>query len=189
MTNYTVILDACVLYPAPLRSFLLYLAQTGLFRARWSEQIHDEWIRNLLANRPDLSEEKLSRTRELMNLHATDCLVENYEQLIEGIQLPDLNDRHVVAAAIKGQAESIITFNLRDFPDEQLEHLGLKAIHPDIFLTDMLDLDLAKVVMAAQQHRQSLKNPKLSPMDYLEAMQRQKLPSFISKLSKFETVL
>jgi len=60
MATYTVILDACVLYPAPLRSYLLYLAQTGLYRARWTNQIHDEWIRNVLKNRSDLTVEKIS---------------------------------------------------------------------------------------------------------------------------------
>ena len=63
MTNYTVLLDACVMYPAPLRSYLMYLANTGLFRARWSNQIHDEWITNLLVNNPTLTAERLIRTR------------------------------------------------------------------------------------------------------------------------------
>lgn len=78
--------------------------------------IHDEWIRNLIHNNPKVDPERLKRTRELMNAHAPNCLAEGYESLIEGLNLPDLDDRHVVAAAIKGQAESIITFNLKDFP-------------------------------------------------------------------------
>ncbi|MGL4930083.1 MAG: PIN domain-containing protein, partial [Plesiomonas sp.] len=130
MATYTVILDACVMYPAPLRSYLMYLANTGLFRARWTEQIHDEWIRNLLKNNPNLDIEKIERTKALMNSHVPDCLVEGYEPLIPGILLPDDDDRHVVAAAIKGQAESIITFNMKDFPANRLEALGLSAIHP-----------------------------------------------------------
>ena len=104
MTTYTVILDACVMYPAPLRSYLLYLAQTGLYRAKWTEQIHDEWTRNLLKKQPDIYEEKLQRTRELMNRHVPYCVVEGYEPFIAGIELPDQDDLHVVADAIKGQA-------------------------------------------------------------------------------------
>ena len=177
------------MYPAPLRSYLLYLAQTGLYRAKWTEQIHDEWIRNLLKDRPDLTAEKLQRTRELMNQHAPDCLVEHYEPFIDGLELPDKDDRHVVAAAIKGQAEGIITFNLKDFPDEVLMPMGLTAIHPDIFLCDMLELDPAKAVMAVQRHRRSLRNPSLSVNEYLDSLQRQRLPAFVSALRKFEAML
>lgn len=74
--------DACVLYPAPLRDLLMHLALTDLFRARWTDQIHDEWIRNLLENRPDLNFAQLTRTKELMNSHVRDCLVKDYERLI-----------------------------------------------------------------------------------------------------------
>ncbi|MEZ9426255.1 PIN domain-containing protein [Vibrio lentus] len=163
MASYTVILDACVMYPAPLRSYLMYLANTGLFRARWTEQIHDEWTRNLLKNRPELNAEQLQRTRQLMNANVPDCLIEGYESLIDGLTLPDVDDRHVVAAAIKGQAESIITFNLKDFPSCELEPLGLTAIHPDEFLCDMFELDSSACVKAAQQQRASLKRPPMKP--------------------------
>ncbi|MES9881867.1 MAG: PIN domain-containing protein [Sedimenticola sp.] len=117
--RYTVIFDACVLYPAPLRDFLLRLSTTGLFSAKWTDRIHDEWIRNLLESRPDL-EEKLSRTRELMNQAVPDSLVAGFESLIENLELPDADDRHVLAAAIRSGAQAIITFNLKDFPDDVL---------------------------------------------------------------------
>jgi hypothetical protein len=97
---FTALYDACVLYPAPLRDLLLQLALTDLFRAKWTEAIHDEWTRNLLANRPELKPELLARTRELMNAHVRDCLVEDYEPLVAGLTLPDPDDRHVLAAAI-----------------------------------------------------------------------------------------
>ena len=74
-SHYTVVYDACVMYPAPLRSFLMYLALTGIYRARWTEQIHDEWIRNLLHKRPDLDSEKLQRTRELMNANVPGSVI------------------------------------------------------------------------------------------------------------------
>tara|TARA_R110002050_G_scaffold297886_1_gene460001 strand:+ start:102 stop:389 length:288 start_codon:yes stop_codon:yes gene_type:complete len=88
MTSYTVILDACVIHPAPLRSYLTYLSNTGLFRARWTEQIHDECIRNLLKNNPDADPVRLERTKQLMNAHVLGCLVEGYEPLINGLTLP-----------------------------------------------------------------------------------------------------
>ncbi|CAK2899426.1 PIN domain-containing protein [Vibrio crassostreae] len=189
MASYTVILDACVMYPAPLRSYLMYLANTGLFRARWTEQIHDEWTRNLLKNRPELNAEQLQRTRQLMNANFPDCLIEGYESLIDGLTLPDVDDRHVVAAAIKGQAESIITFNLKDFPSCELEPLGLTAIHPDEFLCDMFELDSSACVKAAQQQRASLKRPPMSQDEFLACLQKQRLPSFISHLKSFKLML
>jgi predicted nucleic acid-binding protein len=189
MATYTVILDACVMYPAPLRSYLLYLAQTGLDRARWTEQIHDEWIRNLLKKQPGLPAEKLHKTRELMNRHAPDCVVEGYQQFVNGIELPDDDDRHVVAAAIKGQAEGIITFNLKDFPQQSLAPLGLTAIHPDVFLADMFELDPSRAIFAAQRQRNSLKNPPMTAEEYLDSLQRQKLPTLVSKLRQFEMIL
>jgi predicted nucleic acid-binding protein len=116
VADFTALYDAYVLYPAPLRDFLVRLAATGLFRARWTNRIHAEWIGNLLAQRSDLTRERLERTRDLMNEHILDCLVTNYEDLIEAIQLPDEDDRHVVAAAIRGRADVIVTFNRKDFP-------------------------------------------------------------------------
>lgn len=186
MTNYTVILDACVLYPAPIRSYLLYLAQTGLYRARWTEQIHDEWIRNLLVNNQQLDRKKLERTKELMNKHNPDCLVEGYEPLIESINLPDVDDRHVLAAAIRGQAEAIITYNLKDFPADKLSSFGISAIHPDEFLSDMFELNTGLAIQAAHRHRQGLKTPPFSVEDYLECLQKQKLPNFVSLLRKLK---
>ena len=78
----TVIFDACVLYPAPLRDFLMHLAITDLFRARWTDAIHDEWTRSVAESRPVLKPAQLQRTRDLMNAHVRDCLVTGYEELI-----------------------------------------------------------------------------------------------------------
>ena len=92
-----VLYDACVLYPAPLRDLLMRLALTDLFQARWTDQIHDEWTRNVLANRPELTAESLARCRRLMDEHVPDCLVTGYESLIPTLSLPDPDDRHVLA--------------------------------------------------------------------------------------------
>ena len=105
------------------------------------------------------------------------------------IELPDEDDRHVVAAAMKGQAESIITFNLKDFPLSKLESLGLSAIHPDEFLCDMFELNASACVKAAQQQRRSLKNPSMTAEEFLACLQKQKLPSFVSNLKSFQIIL
>lgn len=130
MASFTALFDANVLYPSELRNFLMHLALTGLFRAKWTAEIHEEWITALLKKRPDLSREKLERTRELMDKHAIDALVTGYEDLIPSLQLPDPNDRHVLAAAIRARADVIVTVNLRDFPSESLAPLAIEAAAP-----------------------------------------------------------
>ena len=134
MANYTVVYDACVLFPAPLRDLLMRLALVGLFRARWSAQIHEEWLRSLLEKRPELTRAQLERTRDLMNTSVLDSLVTGHEPLIEAIVLPDPDDRHVVAAAIRCGANAIVTYNLKDFPEAALQPLGIEAQHPDDFV-------------------------------------------------------
>jgi predicted nucleic acid-binding protein len=110
---YTVILDACVLYPAPLRDLLMSLAVEGLFRARWTHDIHDEWINSLRANRPDLGLEVLRSTRDLMIQAIPDSLITHHTKIVDCLALPDPDDRHVLAAAIAGHADAIVTFNLK----------------------------------------------------------------------------
>jgi hypothetical protein len=165
--------DACVLYPAPLRDLLMHLATTGLFRAKWTDAIHDEWIDSLLKERSDLHREQLERTRELMNAHVLDCLVTGYEPLIAAIVLPDPNDRHVLAAAIKSGSDMIVTFNLKHFPSSCLGPYGIEVTHPDDFVSYQLDQSPNIVCDAAKRHRESLKKPPKSVAEYLETLVRQ----------------
>ena len=159
MASFTALYDACVLYPAPLRDLLMHLAMSDLFRARWTDQIHDEWIASVLAKRPDLKRQQLERTRRLMNAHVLDCLVIGYKGLIERLHLPDPDDRHVLAAAIQSGADVIVTYNLDDFPSKVLKRHGIEAQHPDVFIKHLLDLDSAAVCAAARRQRQSLRHP------------------------------
>ncbi|MEJ2044578.1 MAG: PIN domain-containing protein [Reinekea sp.] len=118
--RFGVFFDANVFYPAPLRDVLMQLATTGLFKAWWSHQVHQEWIRNLAKNRTDLPEQKLWQIAEHMNRAVPDCLVENYEPFIDILELPDPDDRHVLAAATKSHSQVIVTNNLKDFPTAYL---------------------------------------------------------------------
>jgi hypothetical protein len=186
---FTVIYDACVLYPAPLRDFLMRLAMTDLYRARWSDMIHDEWIRNLLQQRPDLRPEDLERTRSLMNAHVRDCLVSGFEHLIPAVELPDADDSHVVAAAIHSGASLIVTFNLKDFPPAVLGRYNLAAQHPDDFIYDLLDLHAARMCEAAASHRRSLKNPPKSPDEYLDALLKQGLTQTVGALRAWKAAI
>lgn len=112
---FTALYDACVLYSAPVRDVLMHIALADLCAARWTNAIHEEWIRAVRENRPDLKREQLERTRDLMNVHARDALITNFEDLIPSLALPDPDDRHVLAAAIRGRADVIVTYNLRTF--------------------------------------------------------------------------
>ena len=174
--------DANVLYPSELRNFLMHLAITGLFRAKWSDAVHEEWISNLLKNRPDLTREKLERTRRLMNKATLDALVKGYEDLIPGLSLPDENDRHVLAAAIRGGAQVIVTMNLKDFPDEVLEQYEIEAQHPDEFVLQLIELAPESVLDAAETHRQSLQNPQKSIEEFLASLEAQGLPKSVAAL-------
>ncbi len=184
MAAYSVLYDACVLYPAPLRDLLLRLATVDLFRARWTDSILDECFRNLQRNRPDLVPEQLGRTRQLMNDHVLDALIVGYESLIPAIELADRDDRHVVAAAIRGGVDAIITYNLRDFPGPLLQQFGIEAQHPDDFIACQLDLSPARVVTALRDQRAALRRRPLTLDAFLDTLERQRLMQTVARLRR-----
>ncbi|MFN3648309.1 MAG: PIN domain-containing protein [Armatimonadota bacterium] len=182
MTHFTVLYDACVLYPAPLRDLLVRLAVTDLVRARWTDTIHEEWIRNVLEDRKDLTRAQLERTRQLMNANVRDCLITGFEDLIPALSLPDPNDRHVLAAAIRGRVEVIVTFNQSDFPPSVLTQYDIVAQHPDEFVVHLLDLAPSVVYGAIRRQRMGLKNPPLSAPELLLTLERQRLTQTVALL-------
>lgn len=184
----TVVFDACVLYPAPLRDFLMRLALTGAFQARWSERIHDEWTRNVLLKFAELTG-SLVRTRELMNAAVPDCLVEVDDAFVSRLVLPDPDDRHVLAVALQCKARVIVTFNLKDFPNNTLSVYGIEARHPDQFVDDLFDHDPAAVIEAAVKQRASLRKPLMSTETYLECLLRQGMTQTVKNLSGFRSLL
>ncbi|KXV10117.1 toxin-antitoxin system, toxin component, PIN family protein [Caballeronia megalochromosomata] len=188
-SRFIVIYDACVLYPAPLRDFLMWLGLSGEFRARWSTQIHEEWQRNLLKNRPDLTRAQVDRTAELMDLAIPDALVTGHEDLIAGLSLPDENDRHVLAAAIRSSASVIVTFNEKDFPKEVLSPFGIEARHPDAFVDELFDLAPAAVIHAAQQQRKQLRHPPMDAERFIEILLKQGLVQTCKALAMYRAIL
>lgn len=187
--TYTVVLDACVLYPATLRDLLLSLAYENVYRARWTHEIQDEWVRNVLIKRKDLDEEKLRRTQRLMVDAIDDCLIDGYQSLIESIVLPDPDDRHVLAAAIVGHADAIVTFNKKDFPDSVLSKYGIEVLHPDDFIMLQYDLDSIGVLEAAKAMRLRLKNPPKTVQEFLDTLEQQGLPQICQELKKAENLI
>ena len=188
-SSFTAVYDACVLYPAPLRDFLMWLALSGRFRARWTKEIHCEWKRNLLKNRTDLTMEQLDRTSDLMDRAIPEACVIDYEDLVTGLTLPDRDDRHVLAAAIRCGAGVIVTFNLKDFPDVLLAPFGIEAQHPDEFVENLFHLDPSAVVAAAQRQRQQLKNPVMDIDSFLNLLQRQGLSRSVQALASYRAIL
>lgn len=131
----------------------MWLAVNDLFIPKWSEQIHDEWMRNVLANRPDLKRSQLERTRQLMDQHAGDCLVVDFEKHIPDLELPDADDRHVLAASIESGSEAIVTWNLSDFPTEVVGEFNIEVITPDDFLLRLIESDKSLVIASMKEHR------------------------------------
>ncbi len=189
LSRYTVLIDACVLYAAPVRDLIVELAGRDLFRAKWTEAIQNEWVNALLNKRPELNAEKLWRTVELMNSNILDCMVTGHEDLIKSLKLPDPNDRHVLAAAIHANCDAIVTFNRRDFPEPVLEQYNIELLHPDDFLHFQFDLGDAQVITAVQRIRKRLKNPPLSAAEYLDRLELQGLPKIVAELRPYEQVL
>ncbi|MCB9680860.1 MAG: PIN domain-containing protein [Alphaproteobacteria bacterium] len=168
---FTVVYDANVLYPAPLRDLLVRVGMTGVVRVKWTDEILDEVFRNILANRPDLTMEQLARTRSLMNGAIRDVQVDGYQALVGALDLPDPGDRHVLAAAIQCGAQSIITHNLKDFPAERLAPHGVEAMSPDEFVLDLLDLAPGGVVRVLNEQQASLKRPPRTLEELMETLE------------------
>lgn len=189
MASFVAVYDACVLYPAPLRDLLLHLAVTDLFRARWTDRIHDEWVGSVLADRPDITAAQLARTRSLMDTAIPDAVVTGYEGLIDQVTLPDPNDRHVLAAAIRARAGVIVTYNIKDFPPDQLRPYGIEAQHPDEFVMHLLDLSPGTVYAAVRDQRQMLKNPPRSVAALLDTFLLLGLASTVAALEPMRELL
>jgi predicted nucleic acid-binding protein len=182
--TFTVVYDANVLYPNTLRDLLIRIAQSGAVLAKWTNAILDEMAAALRRNRPDIPAQKIGRLRELMNRAVRDCLVSGYEPLMEGLKLPDPDDRHVLAAAIKVGAQVIVTRNLKDFPAETLDRYDIEAQHPDEFLHHMMDLAPVAFVDAVRLQQANMANPPVSMNDLLALFERIGLAETVAELRR-----
>jgi hypothetical protein len=175
-TNFTVIYDANIFFGAFRRTVMMHLAQAGIFRARWTEDIHTEWMTRLKEQRPDLEIEKLQKTRGYIDSAVPDCLVRNYRAIAKGLELPDENDRHVLAAAIKAAAQVIVTCNVRDFPSEILKEYEIDAQHPDDFILYQKEENPSLVTEKLRRCRAEFKNPPCSVEEFIQRLRTSELP-------------
>lgn len=171
-TRINAVLDACVLYPAPIRDLLLSFAEVGLFKPFWSDKINDEWVRNLLKNRMDLSLAKLQSTVSAMNYAFPDANIEEDNTIIQYLVLPDPNDRHVLAVAIQSNSEIIVTENLKDFPKPLLSLHSITALTPDSFITSLIKQNKFLALSAFENLVKRLKNPPLNNLQVLETLHK-----------------
>jgi len=180
---FSVVYDACVLYPSSLRDLLIRTARAGIVRARWSDQILDEVFRNIIAKRPDLNPAALDRTRTLMNLALPGARVEEYESLVAGLTLPDDDDRHVPAAAIRVGAQAIVTFNLKDFPEAYLARFDIDPKHPDDFLMNCIDISSSTVMQMLTEQAGDCRNSPVTVPELFSALRNQGLVQSIARLN------
>lgn len=160
--RFTALLDACVLHPAPIADAMMSVHSAGLCTVKWTDRIDEEWISAVLRNRPDLTREKLTRRRDAMRDAVLDWEISatRYEALMPCLTLPDANDVHMLAAAISGHVECVVTANHRDFPSNVMSTYGLEVIHPDDFLVYQLDLDPIPALAAFKEMRRRLHAPR-----------------------------
>ncbi len=155
----------------------------------WSRRVHEEWMESLRRKRPDLPAEKLRRRYELMVTSFPEAMVEEHQELAALLELPDEGDRHVLAAAIGGCADAVVTFNMRDFPTGVLSEWDIEALHPDEFFISQFDLRHAEFLEAVKSVRARLCNPSLNVQDYLDVLTRNQLSGLAAVLKKFDKLI
>jgi predicted nucleic acid-binding protein len=181
--RYSALLDACVLHPMAMADALMSLASAGLYAAKWTRRIEAEWMTSIEERRPDLHG-RLDYRRDQMREAVPDWEVEAHawRPIAVGLALPDPNDVHVLAAALAGHADGIVTANLRDFPIDVVGPLGIEIIHPDQFIVAQWDLDQLAAVAAFKRMRARWKKPETNAEDFAGAMERGGLPATAQRL-------
>ena len=176
--------DACVLYPFHLRNVLVQCAVDGLVEARWTDDIHAEWIRNLAGSSPGTTLKRLEATRDLMKAVLPGADVAGYRGLIPGLSLPDPDDRHVLAAAIAGKASLIVTWNFKHFPTADLQSHGVAAISPDDFLVGLHSTFRNALIDSVKRARLNLRKTLPPVDDFINALKAQGLTAFSAILRR-----
>jgi predicted nucleic acid-binding protein len=183
--RFTAVLDACVLFPIATADALVSLAVAGLFAAKWTVAIEAEWLAVAERRHPGLAGRFTTR-RDAMRDAVLDWEVKaaGWKALAPCLELPDADDVHVLAAAIAGHADCIVTTNLKDFPASVLEVYGLIALHPDDFIVAQLDLDLYPALGAFKAMRARKRNPAYTAEEFAAAMERNGLVATAERLRR-----
>lgn len=180
MSGFPVVLDACVLLPMATCDLLLRIADAKEYRPLWSQNILDEVERNLQTNL-DLTAHQAQKRVDNMRKHFPDAEVLEYESLVPQM-CNHPKDRHVLAAAVRANADLIVTFNLKDFPQSALDPYDIGVVHPDDFLCDQFDLNPPKIKSIAEDIVEDMKNPQITHSDYLQGLRKVGLSDFAGVL-------
>lgn len=178
---FSAFLDTCVLYPAYLCDTLLRLAEVDSYRPLWSDDVLTELHRNLLDS--SVSPSSVDHRLAQMRRSFPDALTTGYEALVDGMT-NDPKDRHVLAAAVRANAEVIVTFNLRDFPEAALKPFDITAIHPDEFLLDQLDLYPRLTIESLERQAAAYRREPTTPTGLLVRLVRAGVPGFAAELRR-----
>ena len=184
MARYAVVLDACVLVPVTLADTLLRIAERDLYRPLWSARIVAEAVDAIVEVHPDIRPEQVQRRFVDMDGAFEDASVEGWEDLEDTVTLPDADDRHVVAAAVRGRADAIVTANIRDYPPDVVGPLDIEVIYPDAFLLDQLDLAPRTVLEVLREQAGHTRQPALSPVDLVARLARAGVPAFADEAGR-----
>ena len=168
--RFTCVLDTNVIFPLWTRDLLLWFAHHDLYTPKWSKHIFDEWLDVMI--RKGISESEAITRTERVNQAFPDALVQNYEPLIQTLELRDEKDRHVLAAAIKINASLIVTNNLKDFPTDYLSSFGLSVKCADDFFTDIIDLNHDTSIKAFRDLVLNKKNPPYDEFEVLDIFRK-----------------
>ncbi len=168
--RFKAILDTNVLYPIVIRDILFWLAHYDLYRPAWSNHIFEEWDKVIRVKNPNFSDVEVNKGLKIADEAFPFARVENYENLIDGLTLKDTNDRHVLAAAIKINANVIVTQNLKDFPVNYLAKFNIDSKIPDDFICDIIDLDIETAVAAFKEMVLNKRNPDLDEFQVLDQL-------------------
>ena len=183
--RFTAVLDANVLYRVVIRDYLMWLSVKELYSPKWTNQLLEEFTEIFKKKGINISTEHIQKQVKLMNLTCPDALVTKYEDLLASIKLKDEKDKHVVAAALKCNANVIVTHNLKDFPNEYLCRIGLSALSPDTFIADMIDLSPERCCDAFREMLLTKNKPPYEESDYLEIFKNNGLIQTTVELSKY----
>lgn len=167
------ILDTNVLYPIEIRDILFWFAHYELFQPRWTHNIFNEW--KSVMQRKGIGDDEANKRIQKANRAFPNALVENHEILIPALSLPDPDDCHVLAAAIKSEAQIIVTNNIRDFTANILVEYSIKAQTPDDFLVGLIDLDTDTALQAFKSMVFNRKNPNLNENQVIRILKKQQL--------------
>lgn len=168
--KFTCVLDTNVIYPIDIRDLLFWFAYFELYTPKWSKQIFDEW--EGVMRRKGIPEVEIKKRLDVAHKAFPDAMVKNYESLVHTLELPDEKDRHVLAAAIKTNANIIVTNNIKDFPANYLGGFGLSAKSADDFIADTIDLNNEVACKAFKALVLNRTNPNLDEFEMLDRFRK-----------------